>query len=172
MISRQEAGAVLERMQLRPVGQHSWSGLQQVRGRVFTAFAHLRPVYIQVQVHLNLLTPCNQPALHQYFTEVNAGVVVGKFVVGPEQQGARPVVLSADLPAGTEQEYTTPEALSLLFQLAFKLVDSHYDKIEALVRAGCAPTSEAARTTSWGLLSRLRASRTEETNKGNNQEGR
>ncbi len=159
-------------MSLRPVGQNSWSGTQQLKGRVFTAFAHLRPVYMQVQVHLNLLTPCNQPALHQYFTEVNAGIAVGRFVVGPEQQGARPIVLIADHPAGTEQEYTTPEALSALFQVAFGLIDSHYDQIEGLVRAGCAPSSETASMPSWGLLSRLRASRTEENDKGTQWEGR
>lgn len=163
MISRQETGTVLESMGLRPAGVDAWTGLHQVRGRTFLVSVNTTPVYTQVIVRLNLVTTCNQPALHRYFAEVNGKIALGKFAVGPEQQGSRPLVLIVDLPAGAEPEYTAREALHMLFGIAFRLVEEHYDHIEALVREGCASDVTGSQWPGSWLLERLRAARSGDT---------
>jgi len=77
MLSRAEVAEVLNTIGFRQVGNSSWFGMGQEEGRAFPVFVHLKPAYIQAEVHLNLISPCHMSALYERCNQINSGIVLG-----------------------------------------------------------------------------------------------
>ncbi len=157
MMNRQQVGTMLQQIGLRPVDQDVWMGFQPISGRVFPVFVHLRPNYVQVQVFLNLFTQCDQCHLYAYFSEINSRIAIGKFGVGPQQDSqGRPLVLFAEIPAGSDDAYTRLESIVLLFKFAFETIERHFAEVEARFRQGCGKPAKAPERPGRGVLDRIR----------------
>lgn len=142
VMSYEEASQFLEtQLGLRQVDTDVWMGFQRIGAvQVFPVQVRLAEAFVDVRIPQNLFTPCNQPALHQYLSQANAQVIIGKFGVGPDQQdGGRPLLFYSEFPAGTRQEYTSHEELVALFHFAFQLIEQHHRHLQALVQGGCEP---------------------------------
>jgi len=142
VMSYEEAGQFLEtQLGLHRVDTDVWLGFQRIGAvQVFPIHVRLAEAFVEVGIPQNLFTPCNQPALHQYLSQANSKVVIGKFGVGPDQAGqgeGRPLLLHSEFPAGTRQEYTSQEELAALFHFAFQLVEQHHRHLQELVQRGC-----------------------------------
>lgn len=140
VMSYEQACQCLEtQLGLHRVDTDIWMGFQRIGAvQAFPVQVRLAEAFVEVRIPQNLFTPCNQPALHQHFNQANAQVIIGKFGVGPDQQsGERPLLLYAEFPAGTRQEYISHEELAALFYFAFQLVEQHHHRLQELVQEGC-----------------------------------
>lgn len=138
MMTLQQTGDFLRQMGFQEVGAETWLAFHTIGGKVFPVFVHLRDVYIQVQIHLQLFSTCNLADLYELFTQLNTRRAIGKFALGPEQDGlGRLLVFLAELPGGPSDAYTAPELVVLLLKSSFDLVAESYPHVEAIVRAGC-----------------------------------
>lgn len=161
MLSRAEVAEVLNTIGFRQVGNSSWFGMGQEEGRAFPVFVHLKPAYIQAEVHLNLISPCHMSALYERCNQINSGIVLGKFGLGPkDKEGRRPLILWVDLPTGTPDQYVAREAVEALLGIAFGLIRQHFRSLEEIIRTGC-DTSRPAQSDriGGGLLGQLRSLR-------------
>jgi hypothetical protein len=163
VMSYEETRQFLEaRLGLRQVDTDVWLGFQRIGVQVFPIYVRLDEVFVGVRIPQNLLTPCNQPALHQYLSQANSKVVIGNLGVGPDQAGqgeGRPLLLHSEFPAGTRQEYTSQEELAMLFHFAFQLVEQHHRHLQELVQRGCEPLPGPGPGIVERLAERLRAFR-------------
>jgi len=167
MLSQAEVADVLNTIGFRQVGDSSWLGMGQEVGRVFPVFIHLKPVYIQAEVRLNLVSPCHISALYERCNQINSRIVLGKFGLGQkDKEGRRPLILWVDLPTGTPDQYAAREAVEALLGIGFGLIRQHFESLEKTIGMGC-DTSRPAQSDRLGrsLLEQLRALR------GHNQMG-
>jgi hypothetical protein len=157
MLSRQQAGNFLANLGLRQVDRDIWAGQQWLVGRIFPVFVALREAFVEIEIPLNLVTQCDQILLHRLFNEINRQIAIGKFAIGSEiDHGGRMLVLRADLPVGTDEEYITEESMAILFAVAFKLIEKHFPEIENIFRQGCQISGASSEDQARGILGRLR----------------
>jgi len=161
MLSQAEVANVLNTIGFRQVGDNNWLGMGQEGGRVFPVFIHLKPVYIQAEMRLNLVSPCHISALYTRCNQINSSIVLGKFGLGPkDREGRRPVILWVDLPTGSPDRYAAREAVEALLGIGFGLIRQHFESLEETIRMGC-DTSRPAQSdrVGRGLLGQLRSLR-------------
>jgi len=161
MLSQAEVANVLNTIGFRQVGDNSWLGMGQEGGRVFPVFIHLKPVYIQAEIRLNLVSSCHISALYTRCSQINSSIILGKFGLGPkDKEGKRPLILWVALPTGTSDQYAPREAVEALLGIGFGLIRQHFASLEATISKGCdssgpKPSDRLGR----GLLGQLRAFR-------------